>query len=77
MVKNIHSKLLYYPVAISHILIVLSLEEDTKWSPVGINDTDDTLWSWPKNKFDKKGNYKLKDDLSFLMLNCPKSWYVS
>ena len=38
---------LTYPVATSHILMVLSLEADTMWSPFGMMATDDTLWSWP------------------------------
>lgn len=36
-----------YPVDTSHILIVLSLEDETMWSPLGTNVTEDTLWSWP------------------------------
>lgn len=36
-----------YPVATSHILMVLSLEAETMWSPLGMMATDDTLWSWP------------------------------
>ena len=27
--------------------MVLSREEDTRWSPLGINEILDTLWSWP------------------------------
>jgi len=34
-----------HPVATSHILIVLSRDDDTMKSPLGINDTLDTLWS--------------------------------
>lgn len=34
-----------YPVATSHILIVLSLEEETTKSPPGMKVTLDTLWS--------------------------------
>lgn len=32
-----------HPVATSHILMVLSLEADTMWSPFGMMATDDTL----------------------------------
>lgn len=39
-----------YPVWTSHILIVLSLEAETIWSPLGMMATEETLWSWPKNK---------------------------
>jgi len=38
---------LTYPVATSHILRVLSLEEETRKSPDGMKQSDDTLWSWP------------------------------
>ena len=37
-----------YPVCTSHIFIVLSLEADTIWSPLGMMATEETLWSWPK-----------------------------
>ena len=40
-----HSKT--YPLATSHILIVASLDEETRKSPEGMKHTDDTLWSWP------------------------------
>lgn len=36
-----------YPVATSHILIVLSRDADSTKSPAGTKATDDTLWSWP------------------------------
>ena len=36
-----------YPVATSHILIVLSLLAETMKSPLGKKVTLDTLWSWP------------------------------
>lgn len=36
-----------YPVATSHILIVLSRDADNTKSPAGKNATDETLWSWP------------------------------
>ena len=36
-----------YPVATSHIFIVLSLDEDTIKSPLGTNITLETLWSCP------------------------------
>ncbi len=36
---------LAHPVATSHILIVLSLDEETRKSPEGINETEETLWS--------------------------------
>lgn len=36
-----------YPVATSHILIVLSRDADNTKSPAGTNATDETLWSWP------------------------------
>lgn len=42
-----------YPVATSHILMVLSLEAETMWSPLGMMATDETLWSCPRNKKDK------------------------
>lgn len=71
--KNWKGKLVYrikriekwitYPVATSHILIVLSLEADTMWSPFGIMATDDTLWSWPgrtDNGHRKWGTLNLK-----------------
>lgn len=38
-----------YPVATSHIFMVLSLEADTMWSPLGMMATDDTLWSCPED----------------------------
>jgi len=40
-----------YPVATSHILMVLSLEEERRWSAEGRNTTDDTLWSCPCRVF--------------------------
>lgn len=43
-----HSTKSTYPVCTSHILIVLSLEADTIWSPLGMMATEETLWSWPK-----------------------------
>ena len=36
-----------HPVAISHILMVLSREAETMKSPLGMKVTLDTLWSWP------------------------------
>lgn len=39
-----------YPVATSHILMVLSLEADTMWSPLGMMATEETLWSCPKKQ---------------------------
>lgn len=39
-----------HPVWTSHILIVLSLEAETIWSPLGMMATEETLWSWPKRK---------------------------
>lgn len=39
-----------YPVATSHIFMVLSLEAETMWSPLGIMATDETLWSWPEKQ---------------------------
>ena len=36
-----------YPVATSHILMVLSREEESRKSPEGIKHTEETLWSWP------------------------------
>ena len=38
---------LAYPVATSHILMVLSLEEEMRKSPDGMNVTEETLWSCP------------------------------
>lgn len=38
-----------YPVATSHILSVLSLEAETRKSPEGMKQIDETLWSWPSN----------------------------
>ncbi len=38
-----------HPVATSHIFMVLSLEADTMWSPLGMMATDDTLWSCPED----------------------------
>lgn len=41
-----------YPVATSHIFIVLSLEAEMMWSPLGMIATDETLWSCPaRNNF--------------------------
>ena len=36
-----------YPVATSHILMVLSRDALTTKSPCGTNETELTLWSWP------------------------------
>lgn len=36
-----------YPVATSHILMVLSREEEMRKSPEGMKVTEETLWSWP------------------------------
>lgn len=36
-----------HPVATSHIFMVLSLEAEIMWSPLGIIATDETLWSCP------------------------------
>ena len=36
-----------HPVDISHILIVLSLDEESRKSAEGRKVTEDTLWSWP------------------------------
>lgn len=33
------------PVCVSHSLIDLSLLHDTRWSPEGRKETDETLWS--------------------------------
>lgn len=38
---------LAYPVATSHILMVLSLELESRKSPEGMKHTEETLWSWP------------------------------
>lgn len=44
MIKIVETRLSpTYPVATSHILMVLSLEADTMWSPFGMMATDDTL----------------------------------
>lgn len=39
-----------YPVATSHIFMVLSLEAEMMWSPFGMMATDETLWSCPEKQ---------------------------
>lgn len=43
--KNVYEPA--YPVATSHIFMVLSLEAEIMWSPLGMIATDETLWSCP------------------------------
>lgn len=61
-----------YPVWTSHILIVLSLEAETIWSPLGMMATEETLWSWPKNKTKKPFIkwYFLYSSVPWCLKNC-------
>lgn len=43
-----------YPVATSHIFMVLSLEAEMMWSPLGMMATDETLWSCPGKQKNNK-----------------------
>lgn len=47
MKQMLHLKENTYPVATSHILILLSRDADSTKSPAGTNATDETLWSCP------------------------------
>ena len=58
-------KLNTYPVATSHILIVLSREADTRWSPDGKKSTEEILWSWPCKVF--KHSYVWKSHIFTVM----------
>lgn len=51
-----------YPVATSHIFMVLSLEAETMWSPFGMMATDETLWSCPGKKKKKKKSHDFSDN---------------
>lgn len=53
------------PVATSHILIVLSREAETRWSPEGRKSTDEILWSCPCKVF--KHSYVWKSHIFTVM----------
>ena len=68
------------PELVSHILMVSSLEHDTKKSPPGMNSTEETSCSWPYNVLNTVEVYKFH---SFIVMSVeqeakilPFGWYA-